>query len=667
MTLLTALLLFISGGLIQKSTANTAPVASLFFSTTSEIDKQPFTNWLLATDNASSYDHSIFLPTTADPTNGMATFWKITGGDNDENDASKFHLAFATMATGWAAFGIAEAGGMFGADVVSFTTANPTTLIDGYILDDRQVRVDTHSQDWTLVSSTVEDGWIIVEATRRIDTGDGQDNSLKNDRELWNAASRIIAAWGDTDVMSYHGDNRSSSSVRLFADPSTSSSSSSDLDGEEALDDFLEKNSDGYFDVVNDAYTIPAEETKYEYVCRSYDELKEQFGGGGEMTDTITMIGATPIITEETRQFVHHFIVMATPSCGDNEFFKREQIFGWAPGEQGMVLPDNVGFPMFATEDMQAIRIEIHYNNPKLISGMKDSSGVRFHYTSTPRLHEAAFLQLGDPQVGLYGEQITDGLTKHEFTCGGSCSSLFLDEPVTVISEKLHMHKTGTRMVNEVIRGDEVVHMAKVEVYDFDQQGSFQPQQDAYQLQAGDKFRTTCYYKDGTEFGLGSQEEMCIGFLLYYPAKKYAGFPFGCPYPGRGPCTEEYVSTDLNDYEELGRTFGIGTPGLPVTSIEPPTPAPSNSNVNTGSGSGENVPAFVPIPIPTPTNQDTDTETESPMGMGMGENVPAFVPIPTPTSQDTETESPTSKAEFMQAYCLYAIALSSAVMVITFV
>ena len=49
MTLLTALLLFISGGLIQKSTANTAPVASLFFSTTSEIDKQPFTNWLLAT------------------------------------------------------------------------------------------------------------------------------------------------------------------------------------------------------------------------------------------------------------------------------------------------------------------------------------------------------------------------------------------------------------------------------------------------------------------------------------------------------------------------------------------------------------------------------------------------------------------------------------------
>ena len=52
--------------------------------------------------------------------------------------------------------------------------------------------------------------------------------------------------------------------------------------------------------------------------------------------------------------------------------------------------------------------------------------------------------------LGLRGVAINDGLTQHEFTCGGTCSSLFLDEPVTVLWEKLHMHKTGTRMVNEV-------------------------------------------------------------------------------------------------------------------------------------------------------------------------------------------------------------------------
>ena len=368
------------------------------------------------------------------------------------------------MATGWAAFGIAEAGGMFGADIVSFTTANPNVLVDGYILDDRQVRVDNNSQDWTLISSVVEDGWIIVEATRKITTGDTQDNALKNDKELWGAPTRLIAAWGDTEEMSYHGDNRSSSSVRIFADPSSNSLES------DAVVNALEKNSDGYFDVVNGAYEIPARETDYEYICKSYDELKEQFGG--DMTD-ITMIAATPIITEETRQFVHHFIAMAIPSCDNQDRFKREQIYGWAPGDVGMVLPDDVGFPMFDTEDNQAIMIEIHYNNPKLISGMEDSSGVRFYYTNAPRLHDAAILMLGDPMLGLYGVAINDGLTMHEFSCPGECSSLFLDEPVTVISEKLHMHKTGVRMVNEAIRGGEVFHTATVEIFDFEQQGEF--------------------------------------------------------------------------------------------------------------------------------------------------------------------------------------------------
>ena len=126
---------------------------------------------------------------------------------------------------------------------------------------------------------------------------------------------------------------------------------------------------------------------------------------------------------------------------------------------------------------------------------------------------------------------------------------------------------------------------------------------------------------------------MCIVFLLYYPAKKYDGIPFACNYSAPFPCAQEYASTDLNDYEELGRTFGIGTPGLPVTSIEPPTP--SNSNANNVSGSGENV------------NE--------------------FVPIPTPTSQATKAESPMGKAEFMQVHCLLVIALSSAAMVVTFV
>eukprot|EP00984_Skeletonema_dohrnii_P006053 scaffold2141_cov223-Skeletonema_dohrnii-CCMP3373.AAC.1 len=75
--LLHLLLLFLSSSsLIINYTDAAADTANSFFSTISDAAKQPYTTWL-TTDNAASYDRSIFLSTTADPTKGMATFWKI--------------------------------------------------------------------------------------------------------------------------------------------------------------------------------------------------------------------------------------------------------------------------------------------------------------------------------------------------------------------------------------------------------------------------------------------------------------------------------------------------------------------------------------------------------------------------------------------------------------
>ena len=237
--------------------------------------------------------------------------------------------------------------------------------------------------------------------------------------------------------------------------------------------------------------------------------------------------------------------------------------------------------------------------------------------------------------------------------------------------------------------------------------GGFQPQQDAYQLKAGDKFRTTCYYKDGSVFKEGSQDEMCIAFLLYYPARKFAGFPFVCPYPGRFPCAEEYVATDLNGYEDLGRVFGtsgnellsnvnVTLPQPPVISIEPPAPTPTSSS-NTGEGEKPTYAA-----IPTSETPETDDPTSSydelggvigtsgngllssvtlphppvisieptaptpPSSSNTDEEKPTYVPIP--TSEASETGGPTSRAKSTNVYYFFAItALSYAtMMLITF-
>jgi hypothetical protein len=245
-------------------------------------------------------------------------------------------------------------------------------------------------------------------------------------------------------------------------------------------------------------------------------------------------------------------------------------------------MPENVGIPLFGPgSQFRSISIQTHYNNPNKVSNLFDSSGMRLYYTVTPREVEAAWLQIADPFDLLSGTAIPSGLTQYSFSCGGDCSSFVLadGEPVTVIAEGLHMHQTGVRMTNELIRDGEVVNFAAVDVFEFEQQGTFAVQQQDYQIFPGDSFRTTCYYRDGTAFGLSSQEEMCIAFLLYYPAKQldfgeFGTFPWFCTHgiEELPVCKEELEFMSLTSEEGLGRMFGS---------------APTNCSATVGGGSEE--------------------------------------------------------------------------------
>ena len=75
---------------------------------------------------------------------------------------------------------------------------------------------------------------------------------------------------------------------------------------------------------------------------------------------------------------VHHFVVYLTSECNftDATFLTRTLLYAWAPGEQGLALPMDVGFPLFDNENNQAIYIDIHYNNPAQSTSMLDSSGL---------------------------------------------------------------------------------------------------------------------------------------------------------------------------------------------------------------------------------------------------------------------------------------------------
>lgn len=138
-------------------------------------------------------------------------------------------------------------------------------------------------QNWNLKRVTNnEDGWIIVEMSRLLDTGDAQDHVIKNDKELYMPPTRIIAAWGDSDTTSYHGGKKSRDSVRFFANHSNGKSEM------QALRDTLEEESDGHFEVFQDQFEIPAEETTYHELCIPFNELNLELAEG---QNSVTMIG----------------------------------------------------------------------------------------------------------------------------------------------------------------------------------------------------------------------------------------------------------------------------------------------------------------------------------------------------------------------------------------
>ena len=248
-------------------------------------------------------------------------------------------------------------GGMLGSDMALFKTSDPETILDSYVVEDRYSGplVD-ECQSWRLLSSTIDDGWLIVEMDRPLDTMDTQDLQILNDAQLI-AETRLIAAWGDTESVSYHGFNVGKVATRLY-------SSQSGDDSTASFKELAEAASDGFLEIRESNYTIPARDTTYEYVCKSFAELKAEFNLPDPGDGSLYFIGVEAVLSPETEQFVHHFIVGGgSAECNDD--FSQNMLWGWAPGEEPLLLPSNVGIPMFGPNDaIQSISIQIHYNNP---------------------------------------------------------------------------------------------------------------------------------------------------------------------------------------------------------------------------------------------------------------------------------------------------------------
>merc|ERR1711966_520253 len=110
----------------------------------------------------------------------------------------------------------------------------------------------------------LDDGWIILEMKRALDTGDTQDHKIVNDKKLWMSSTRLIAAWGDTSFLGYHGLNSARNAVRIFSEETDSGISSA-----QSLVNTLESESDGYFELREAQHEINPIPTEYHFFCKT--------------------------------------------------------------------------------------------------------------------------------------------------------------------------------------------------------------------------------------------------------------------------------------------------------------------------------------------------------------------------------------------------------------
>jgi hypothetical protein len=565
----------------------------------------------------SLYTNSVYIPTSTNTCRGIGFHWTIdydedvdvdvnvstpsdSGSDSDNNigtvteaktKTGTIQIAVAVQVNsnlnskeGWAAIGFSETGGMRGADVVYFASSstsneNMGSIIDAHILDSLALSQPTPDmkQDWISINHIItDDGYLIFEAKRKLDTNDVFDRPFVDDSSAYMENHKLIAAWGPTPHISFDENNQVRTSIQLFHPRQEEDEEDENENKEEEVEEDENRNvrntgvkpglkydqfvsemssrSDGSVNMTLTNFNIPLEDTHYHGKCFSTSDL---IG----LNSIQYIIGYQFTVEPDSIKYIHHMVIYGNAGgCSKtwDTTNRHAPIFVWTPGDDYLFFPDGAGMKIGQSDGFQSFTIEYHFDNRDMDVGKVDrGTGVHLYYTSAPVVHEIGMMQIGDPTVQLIGKEVGSGLTRHTLSCPSTCTqNRFNVEEITIVKEQLHMHSLGKRIVNQVLRDDAVIHESYVDYWDYDQSGIVAPMRRPFQMQRGDSFRTICYYDahSSTKFGTGSEDEMCMAFVLYFPKQpmETCGVSFHDEM-----CRVNYMGKKhLSSVEELNRVLG---------------------------------------------------------------------------------------------------------------
>ncbi|XP_063889884.1 DBH-like monooxygenase protein 1 [Scylla paramamosain] len=432
-------------------------------------------------------------------------------------DSIRVEVQVAT--TGWVGVGFSPNGGMRGADItLGWVDSEGQLHVHDRYAHGMTTPVVDIAQDVVVEGGYQNDTHTVMRFSRPWNTCD-----IKHDMKLSDDTVRVIWAYGEEDPldtmdMKRHVE-RGTKSVYLREPRFTRPAVTEDIKT---------------WDIRSPNVSVPSH-TDSLYWCKLVKVP--------DFSTKVHVIGFEPLISQENLPYVHHIILY---SCGETsphleKWAQHEGVqcfspnmppsmancktavsLAWAVGNDGEMWPEHVGIPLGKDSGLYYYVMEMHYDNPKLTEGIVDNSGLRLFYTEKLRKYDAGIMSVGH-SVTPYMIVPPKHTWKTVGHCSGHCTNIaFPSEGIKVFQLFLHAHLLGRGLTVRHIRdGRELPVISQDLNYDFNyQQGRRLPQE--VTVLPGDSFILECQYdarhKTVPTFGgEGTQEEMCLAFLMYYP------------------------------------------------------------------------------------------------------------------------------------------------------
>jgi Copper type II ascorbate-dependent monooxygenase, C-terminal domain/Copper type II ascorbate-dependent monooxygenase, N-terminal domain len=251
-----------------------------------------------------------------------------------------------------------------------------------------------------------------------------------------------------------------------------------------------------------EGFSVPAQLNHYQ--CFN---LPVPFEAQEQATEWAPVIGDARV--------VHHWILYAVKGTSDNCGQLKRFVVGWAPGGSTQKTPPDIGLELPNSDER--LLLEVHYNNPTMLTGIKDRTGVAMCTTKTPRPVEAGVITFGTTSIRIPGRA-------RDLEIKGTCDSLqtrLFSQPVHLLSSFPHMHTRGVRFSTWINRGAAGVPVVEVKSWDFNHQAAYPHDHANLVINPGESLTTTCVYTNPTDreirFGENTEDEMCFNFATVYP------------------------------------------------------------------------------------------------------------------------------------------------------